>query len=97
MNEKAKVRLVYVDQDYLDILRSVENKVSTKNRPYVFLGITINEHLYCIPLTSQTNRARARRGLRKRPNTFTENIIGPRGYVANLWCCDFKRLEECAC
>ena len=30
MNEKAKVRLVYVDQDYLDILRSVENKVSTK-------------------------------------------------------------------
>ena len=59
MNERAKVRLVYVDQDYLDILRSVENKVSTKNRPYVFLGITINEHLYCIPLTSQTNRARA--------------------------------------
>ena len=156
MNEKAKVRLVYVDQDYLDILRSVENKVSTKNRPYVFLGIIINEHLYCIPLTSQTNRARARRGLRKRPNTFTENIIGPRGYAvavllygnmipvkenvvtdceigggilkdewifirknadriiekalrvyrsrvsgknpfANLWCCDFKRLEECAC
>ena len=59
MNEKAKARLVYVDQDYMDILRSVESKVSTKNRPYVFLGITINERLYCIPLTSQTNRARA--------------------------------------
>lgn len=154
MNESAKVRLVYVNQEYLDKLRLVETKVSTKNRPYVFLGITIGEHLYCIPLTSQTNRARAKRNLRKRPNTFTDNVIGPKGFAiavllygnmipvredviidceinggilkdewifirknvdkivekakrvylsrtsgrnpfANLWCCDFKKLEEC--
>lgn len=76
MNES---RLVFVKEEYLDTLRLAEPKVSTKKRPYVFLAIKISEHFYCIPLTSQTNNARQKKGRSKRPNTFTMTISGPKG------------------
>ncbi|MBR6448463.1 MAG: type III toxin-antitoxin system ToxN/AbiQ family toxin [Fibrobacter sp.] len=148
-----QTRLVFVKEEYLDMLRLAESKVSTKKRPYVFLAIKIAEHFYCIPLTSQTNNARQQKGRSKRPNTFTMTISGPKGNeiavllfgnmvpvdeslintcvinsemlkdewifvrknldtivekaqkvyrsrtegknnFANLWCCDFKKLES---
>lgn len=152
MKNANQPRLVFVKQEYLDVLRSSEPKVSTKKRPYVFLAIMLGDHFYCIPLTSQTNIVRQKKGLRKRPGTFTMNIIGAKGLeiavllfgnmvpvkenviedcavnsellkdewifvrknleaiiekaekvyhsrtegkneFANLWCCDFKKLE----
>ncbi|WP_073115468.1 type III toxin-antitoxin system ToxN/AbiQ family toxin [Fibrobacter sp. UWCM] len=88
------------------------------------MAIKIAEHFYCIPLTSQTNNVRQKKGRSKRPSTFTMTISGPKGNeiavllfgnmvpvdeslintcvinsemlkdeFANLWCCDFKKLE----
>ena len=74
-----QTRLVFVKEEYLDMLRLAEPKVSTKKRPYVFLAIKIAEHFYCIPLTSQTNNARQQKGRSRRPNTFTMTISGPKG------------------
>ena len=72
-------RLVFVKEEYLDTLRLSEPKVSTKKRPYVFLAVKIAEQFYCIPLTSQTNDVRQKKGRSKRPNTFTMTISGPKG------------------
>ena len=79
MIDTNQTRLVFVKEEYLDMLRLAEPKVSTKKRPYVFLAIKIAEHFYCIPLTSQTNNARQQKGRSKRPNTFTMTISGPKG------------------
>ena len=152
MKSTNQTRLVFVREEYLDMLRLAEPKVSSKKRPYVFLAVKIAEQFYCIPLTSQTNNVRQKKGRSKRPNTFTMTISGPKGNeiavllfgnmvpvdeslidtcvinsemlkdewifvrknldfivekvqkvyrsrtegkndFANLWCCDFKRLE----
>ena len=79
MNISNQSRLVFVKEEYLDILRLTEPKVSTKKRPYVFLAVKIAEQFYCIPLTSQTNDVRQKKGRSKRPNTFTMTISGPKG------------------
>ena len=79
MNISNQPRLVFVKEEYLNLLRQSESKVSTKKRPYVFLAVKIAEHFYCIPLTSQTNNARQQKGRSKRPNTFTMTISGPKG------------------
>lgn len=79
MNITNLSRLVFVKEEYLDILRLSEPKVSTKKRPYVFLAVKIAEQFYCIPLTSQTNDVRQKKGRSKRPNTFTMTISGPKG------------------
>ncbi len=122
----------------------------------VFLAIKIAEHFYCIPLSSETNNVRQKKGHSKRPSTFTMTIFGPNGNelavllfrnmvpvdeslintcvinseilkdkwifvrknldsiiekvqkvyrsrtegknnFANLWCCDFKKLETLLC
>ena len=54
MKSTNQTRLVFVREEYLDMLRLAEPKVSTKKRPYVFLAVKIAEQFYCIPLTSQT-------------------------------------------
>ena len=79
MKSTNQTRLVFVREEYLDMLRLAEPKVSTKKRPYVFLAVKIAEQFYCIPLTSQTNNVRQKKGRSKRPNTFTMTISGPKG------------------
>jgi len=79
MKNANQTRLVFVREEYLDMLRLAEPKVSTKKRPYVFLAVKIAEQFYCIPLTSQTNNVRQKKGRSKRPNTFTMTISGPKG------------------
>ena len=101
MNIPNQSRLVFVKEDYLDMLRLSEPKVSTKKRPYVFLAVKIAEQFYCIPLTSQTNNARQRKGRSKRPNTFSMTISGPKGneiavlLFSNMVPVDESLIEAC--
>ena len=44
----------------------------------VFLAIKIAEHFYCIPLNSETNNVRQKKG-HSPPSTFTMTIFGPKG------------------